>query len=447
MSTLYKDIDLDVDPCVCTPCGHIFTIDSLDGTMGMGEHYEIDPLTGKYIGLKTTAEPFSIEDSRPCPDCRGSLRSLARYGRIVRRALLDKSAKKLTAWSNRKHQELANRLVGLEGELMDTLEFKRKPGQNLVLNQSIQSQIGAIKELKTAGRYRKMFNLINEIAHFMQKLCKDEQPYQRVHDLVEMVRRQNKSGNPIAAFEFSSEELQLREHLQAGNLLIRSYLVLLSDAISVHDKTPTGAKRALHVDFTMNRMQREELIGEATASKNLRQEVETKVLWAKFAAMECGVIETDYEHTEVQDQADELRSKASKRLDAVENICAQQAKSSTAYSDLLRREQRNLVSEVQAGPLKYLADEAAEVRRMFKEGMSSSEMRMVVTVMAKEFRGTGHWYRCVHGHPFTVGECGTPMQLARCPECGAGVGGQSHVPTEGVTRAQDIEERFGHLTM
>ncbi|KAK3366563.1 hypothetical protein B0H63DRAFT_405475 [Podospora didyma] len=59
--------------------------------------------------------------------------------------------------------------------------------------------------------------------------------------------------------------------------------------------------------------------------------------------------------------------------------------------------------------------------------------------MRKEFLGTGHWYRCTNGHPFTVGECGMPMEMARCPECGAAVGGQNHAPTEGVRRAEDID--------
>ena len=33
-----------------------------------------------------------------------------------------------------------------------------------------------------------------------------------------------------------------------------------------------------------------------------------------------------------------------------------------------------------------------------------------------------------------------PMQLARCPECGAPVGGQSHQAVEGVTRATTRSE-------
>ena len=31
------------------------------------------------------------------------------------------------------------------------------------------------------------------------------------------------------------------------------------------------------------------------------------------------------------------------------------------------------------------------------------------------------------------------MQLARCPECGAPVGGRGHQAVEGVTRATDME--------
>lgn len=75
----------------------------------------------------------------------------------------------------------------------------------------------------------------------------------------------------------------------------------------------------------------------------------------------------------------------------------------------------------------------------FYQPVTSDEMQKVVAAMTREFRGTGNWYRCRNGHPFTVGECGMPMQTARCPQCGEVVGGQSHQAAEGVTRAGDIE--------
>jgi hypothetical protein len=99
--TPYKDSNLDVDLCVFTFCGHISTIDWLEGTMGMQDHYRVDRLTGRYTGLKSSVEPFSATDTKLRLECCGSLRNLARYGCVVRRAPLDESAKKLTAWSNR----------------------------------------------------------------------------------------------------------------------------------------------------------------------------------------------------------------------------------------------------------------------------------------------------------------------------------------------------------
>jgi hypothetical protein len=40
---------------------------------------------------------------------------------------------------------------------------------------------------------------------------------------------------------------------------------------------------------------------------------------------------------------------------------------------------------------------------------------------------------------FAIGECGMPMEQARCPECGAPVGGSNHQVVAGVTRATDME--------
>ncbi|CAH2048546.1 unnamed protein product, partial [Iphiclides podalirius] len=38
----------------------------------------------------------------------------------------------------------------------------------------------------------------------------------------------------------------------------------------------------------------------------------------------------------------------------------------------------------------------------------------------------GHWYKCPNGHIYCIGECGGAMQVSKCIECGAAIGGQSH---------------------
>ncbi|KAI7531308.1 hypothetical protein KC331_g14182, partial [Hortaea werneckii] len=363
----------------------------MDGTMDMAAHYEIDPLTGAFTALKSTSEPFSSQELKTCPECRGSLGSINRYGRIVRRALLDEGAKKLTAWANRTHHDLSERLANDQCRLLDSLEMARKPSQNVKLTNSIDDQLREVKRLKYSNRYRQTFAIRTAVKNFSDRLVVDEQPYQRVRDLVETRRRQqlaSSSATDIAEFSFASEELQLHEHLQAMLLLVRTEIVILSDVIAMHDKANGPVKGILKLQFDANRLQCTELAEEAARTVNVRQEAEAHIFWARFAAMECGTSMATEEEgdADVSDDLERLRDKAITHLDTAEAIC----KRFTAN---------------EPGPTSGLSNELAEVRRMLDEGISSSEMRMVVAAMAKEFRGTGHWYRCVNGHPFTVGEC------------------------------------------
>ena len=38
----------------------------------------------------------------------------------------------------------------------------------------------------------------------------------------------------------------------------------------------------------------------------------------------------------------------------------------------------------------------------------------------------GRWFKCPNGHYYCIGECGGAMQVAKCPECDAQIGGEDH---------------------
>ncbi|KAF2767293.1 hypothetical protein EJ03DRAFT_366077 [Teratosphaeria nubilosa] len=432
----YVDINLHDDPCIFTSCGHIVTVSSLDGYMEMSKLYEFDA-KGGIVALRTTSEPFEFQDSngfgdggdlktrlKTCPHCRGPLRDISRYGRIVRRALLDDSVKKFTALSTRTHSALETRLAEVQGSLLTSLGVLRKPKQDIVLDGAAQDQLKAVRRLRTANRYSQLLDVRNKIAKFAESVKADQQPFQRVRDLVETARR-TEPNSDIAEFEVSSGEVSLREHLKAVALLLRADIVLLSDVIQVHEQTAPGpAKGVLVARFHIYRDCCEELSEEVHGAKDLCEEVEGHLFYARFAAMEIGNHST-YTPA-LQTYIDRLKEAASARLSVADQICNQ------------------FEPGAEVNPTKGLSEEIAEVKRMLSEGLSSSEMRMVVQAMAAEFgSATGHWYRCENGHAFSVGECGRPMQEARCYACGAGVGGRSHVPTAGVQ--EGLGERFANL--
>lgn len=66
-------------------CGHIFTVETLDGHCNMHSYYEVDPM-GRFISTK--APPINYQSPPTCPTCRGPITAL-RYGRVTKRATLD----------------------------------------------------------------------------------------------------------------------------------------------------------------------------------------------------------------------------------------------------------------------------------------------------------------------------------------------------------------------
>ena len=57
------------------------------------------------------------------------------------------------------------------------------------------------------------------------------------------------------------------------------------------------------------------------------------------------------------------------------------------------------------------------------------------------------WYVCPRGHPYSIGECGRPMQIGNCPDCGANIGGQHHQNVSGVRDASNnpLMEMANHM--
>ncbi|KAK7530030.1 hypothetical protein IWX50DRAFT_710597 [Phyllosticta citricarpa] len=426
----YGEIDPNEDPCIFPSCGHILTVESMDGIMGMSEHYDFAE-DKSIIGIKSTsADAMSSDKIKGCPKCRGSLRDVCRYGRIVRRGLLDESTKKFIAWSGKEYTNLSGELDTVQQQLVDTFDGlkvhpnqqEEKPILNVTGTPLMQKRqvMRTARELGLTERYSAIFTLRETIRRHHRKVHQEEQPFKKVFNLCEDARRRRQL---ISTFEVPRDMVQTGAHVRATGLLLRCDLAVLSDIMTVYrEKIPVIHRTEIVVDLRDSRKVCLELLTEARTSSLPRQWVEAHVFFAQYAAMEASVVGDD-------ERAGRLREEANAHIAAAQDVCREHP-----------------------GTTRGMDEEIEATKRMLRESnfysvVTNDEMRAVVAAMGREFSGTGHWYYCRNGHPFTIGECGGPMQQSTCPECGEPVGGRHHEAADGVTRAADLDSQFGRLNM
>lgn len=433
MGSSYAEIDLDESPCIIPSCGHILTLESMDGHMEMHKYYILsdDPnAENQIIALRSSSVPFSALELKNCPLCRKPLRDINRYGRIVRRAWIDEATKKFIVWANAQFVPLVSKMEKTEAKFREPMAEKQlgRTDLSLALEElslepvrligSRDQQINVIlKAQKTNARYKDIFLLRNDIKRFLHKVDEAEQPISRIHALVQDARKHRGVNTEIADMP---SVLQVRNRLLATMLILRCDYVILFEFVTHHDGKAQGENlRELYLNLAFNRKDCENLIKESRSRQQPAQVVEGILYWARFTALERGrsASLSDVDMTGLVDHArDQLR--------LAREIC-------NAHPG----QTAGMVEEV-SGAEKMLRDAT------FYEPVTNAEMAAVYAAMAQSFQGTGHWYYCANGHPFTVGECGMPMQTSRCPQCGATVGGTHHQPAAGVTRAADMEADF-----
>lgn len=430
LSSTSEEVDLDEQPCIIPSCGHILTLESMDGHMGRSEFYAMDD-EGVVTGLKNNAEPFSASGLKGCPMCRGPLRNINRYNRIVRRGLIDEATRKFIVWANAGFVPLAANMKAIEVELRSSQEASEKrPAVSslmrprpevLLLNGSRDHQISRIGALTTGSEQYKTIKILRKIINrFLQQVDEKEQPFGRIYDLVQDARRYR--GVNVDLFAHV-DILQVRNRLLTTALLLRcDYAILLVFLENQKDKgsiEPHG----IQVDLRSNRKDCENLISEYQSKQQLGCTVEGHLYWSRFFAL-------GRSFAEPEPHLSQLLQVAQEHLRVAHDLC-----------DRYPGQTAGMKAEVE--------DVEKTLRgSTFYMPVTSEEKAAVYAAMALDFRGTGHWYYCENGHPFTIGECGMPMETSQCPlQCQAPVCGRNHQAVDGVRRASDLEREMAGLEL
>ncbi|RBR18872.1 uncharacterized protein FIESC28_05794 [Fusarium coffeatum] len=431
----YQEIDLDQEPCIFPDCGHFLTVSSMDGQMDMAAHYKLDTNGIPELILRSS-EPFAMENKgvKNCPTCRGPLRSISRYGRIVRRAMLDEATKKFISWSNAKYHLLAAKLITEQEHLaamQPTAIRDPKSGAvgNLTMGGSRQRQLQCLREY-TEKRYDSMLNMRKDVASYTSKVQKEEQPFQRVADLV---RHTNLHHGGQSEFHYHESVIQAKGSLLASTLLLKCDVLILSDFFRLLlDQKSYLTKLNVKLDLSPFMRDCDTLIQGAKKAVYPREEAQGHIFFAQLCAFSRSLASTPPNpaipgaETPSPTPASDPGALEKLRDEGLDHV--QQA--------------RRIVKENQSA--KALENDIDVAEEALNGGVyrpvTAEELRQVYAASMGELSGTGHWYTCANGHPFTINNCGMAMEVALCPECGARIGGRNHVSVEGVRHAVEIEE-------
>ncbi|KAF5263883.1 hypothetical protein FOXYS1_5360 [Fusarium oxysporum] len=379
-------IDLDESPVVVLSCGHFFTGETLDGSF-----------------------------------------ATKRYNRLINRAVMNQICKRFMITGRRQLDHLEQQLQILE----DKLDSTRKA-------YTLKDGVGVLPKKRYEG-----LDKLTAVSNALVKTMNEEhQPTKVLFDAM-ATSRAKATGDSVSVIR-QMEALRLSPLasdsqivLGADLLVIKSLEIKLKDFITLlrnwkgtaggdllrgwikEQATPSMPKLLHSCEKLIDQAKYAKLPRIIVAATLAFARVSQLLAWRSQAADKPSVQKSGEKNTE----AVEDRMGTARKLlhDALEQ-CSQLGNS----DDMKERVQAML--------------------RLFEpryEEVTPEELASIKSAMVSGSGGiathSGHWYHCVNGHPFAIGECGMPMEEARCSECGAPIGGRNHQAVDGVTRAEDME--------
>ncbi|KAK4141918.1 uncharacterized protein C8A04DRAFT_13673 [Dichotomopilus funicola] len=467
----YAQVDLDETPVAVLGCGHFFTGETLDGMLGLGSVYTTDH-AGKYTTLK---EPSGELTAIPaCPDCRVPIRQFAtrRYNRVVNQAVLDETSKRFLVAGLAKLADLGKRVTAMEETLAKA------------------SQHTSLLAWRSTQRYDTAKALRREATQLRFDMKAEHQPTKKLFDAIVTSQRDhplqrrfqtltlsptsdttlspNTDNNqpPIPQPVYNQQITLHAQHLalRASEAILRDIFTSLSSEATTTTTTTPSSKRpgqshaaAVKQQFPLLPQQCadflhqcEQLIEQAGAASLPRLVVPAVLSFARVAQWggwyTTRVLGVNGEQAKDRNNGEEGKQQP-KDKDSEKESQPPTEKALTLLTHAL--------TLCDTHPAASLGDRyREEVEEMQKllllrrngpwyEAVSPAEIAAIKRAMVEGPGGfathSGRWYTCVNGHPFAIGECGMPMEIARCPECGEAIGGQNHMAMAGTQRDEEME--------
>ena len=478
---MLTEVDLDADPVLCLPCGHVFCRSTLDGYCELAKLYEVA------AGADAAAEydrprPVNLADvdllaHRPsCPDCRAPLTTVRRYGRRTKLlAIVDSEVR-------------ARKVVQLELDRVQQLLVDDAWGAVKVAAALVERTAVApsqrLYEACAVRAQRLGATLAPGEPHapplYLSFPRPDVTPHARALVILAEARAiVLRSALPRAVHQLARPRLLRGRAGGSGAGDVAEVAAALCEALVTADRAYVRAYAFAH-DHGCAKTAASALLGRARYQLIALEAIE---------ALQRGHGASPVPHDDDNDATD-----AADAADAVARLAlddpygdssggsssdeeaeddggdrgtpTEQAEAHPALAQLVRESRGGvpaptvlvrvheaclrlaeaLLQRIAAIPehLQHvLADEIASTTRLVRNRRVTREEKLQV-LRALGFgldRGAfgGHYYCCPNGHVYVITECGGAMQRGICNECGAPIGGANH-RVDPTNRVADLSE-------
>ncbi|KIK93721.1 hypothetical protein PAXRUDRAFT_828683 [Paxillus rubicundulus Ve08.2h10] len=493
------DESLDEMLITIPSCRHAFTVETLDGHCGMSEFYSRGP-DGRWCGLLT---PTGFKRPPTCPTCRTAI-TAPRYGRIFKRADLDILERNVAAQMSRslarvqgsveslsipsKKEQLVQAAAtinlkftasskkqqrkALERVLRTTKEAPISHGDINPANKDLHSIDGSVMKVwsnatqQLLSAYKEAVQIAEtrsahtdaweaalsclherEVAALLANSSSSAR--QPMEHAMEVARMQVGQLRPLADRRFLVEAIWSTIHIRLSLAdLMTTWLDevskrMASNGMPFHSQQLSWAS---YIRFLFAGCLRDAQVAldVATDSESHRQITKTVLYQMRisleeyrfnlFMAKTTGTFKVQGSRDVLAERASQMGRESRERM----YVAIQQhhdKKMGLEEMDWLKENftsiARDIVQEWRKIELSIRMD-------TFYQPVSLDE-RMAI-VKALDFAHAGHYYNCPNGHTFVITECGGAMEVGRCPECNASIGGSHHRLDPSNTRNVEFEE-------
>ncbi|CAG8445859.1 16122_t:CDS:10, partial [Cetraspora pellucida] len=500
MQETFAEVDWTLERMVVLGCGHVFTAESLDNWTVMKDYYEMDN-DNNWIRIKPITS--KLIDSKNCPQCRAPINIYRYGRATKKKVLDVQNKKFLMKCEfqlKEQNKSIKNATAQLENKrkkILDEIKMppkvQRKKEMNIIEK---GSAFQAIPEVIPTEQYillekyhiptsheERWNNHISVLLAIYRNLMRlmsatKSPPYKLAYEAA--VSRLYNSKTKInmddlvknlESFDLSDYDSPARQRLKFQETLaevgiiapkvdVRVYLDAFFDIVNIQ-------KIIFHeVSKIISELPKETL----TATETAIQRVSYSKNWINFGEYMIGTVRKHLDSIITIAQENQYRRHlvlASLELaefeikaerfklrypptgivtptiqDAVKNKCAEIEKICIHICDevLPKMNVEHFEKECKSRVDKILLEVLDLHAAALKDRPLTVEEKLEIhEAMKFELQGSGHWYQCPNGHPYTIGDCGNANQESSCPECGERIGGQGYILAAGNSRNAEFE--------